>query len=339
MSGRNRTFDRLRGIGAVCVVVLHAPPLYHSGVPALRAAGWLLREFSQSAVPYFFLLSGWILGTKWAKGRTGWDEVVRSTGRILSLYLPWFAVFAAIDVAQGLPHGWTVLARRLVGFSDATLDTRGYHLWFLPCLVLAQLASWSLLKAFRSALPAVLLGGCVYLALAGVDLAGGRLPWNLVPHEALDLSLVCTSLGLLMGLRAAAGKGRAAGPWIVALAAALVAAESVATGLATGQILSIHAFQVTRVAFPAVVLLWAAGSPSAWGDGPVGRFLDLLGENSAGIYVSHLLFLTFIPFESLVPNGFVRDNLVRWPLVVACALLLSWGLSRSRLSWIRGLVR
>ena len=66
---RNAAFDRFRGIGAICVVLIHAPPLYHSRLAPLQVAGWAMLVVCQTAVPFFFLLSGWMAGDKWARGR------------------------------------------------------------------------------------------------------------------------------------------------------------------------------------------------------------------------------------------------------------------------------
>ena len=337
MTNRNRTLDRLRGLGAVAVVLLHAPPLYHSGVPALRNAGWVLREFCQLAVPFFFVLSGWHMGRKWESGRQGWSELAGTLARIGKLYLPWFLLFEALDIVQGLPHGWIAVVRRFAGFSDSSLDTRGYHLWFLPSLALAQVLCWCSLRRFRSILPALIPGIGLFAFLGWMEMAGGKLPWGLAFHEGFNLSLGCTAMGVLVG-RLPKG-GPVLPNWSLLAMSLLVVLESATMDSLSGTHWAIHPFQFTRLALPTILLLWAVHHPDAGGDASPGRSMDFLGRVSPGIYTSHIAFLSLIPFESLVTNGFLRDNLVRWPVAIAGSALLSLLLSRSRFKIVRDLVR
>jgi peptidoglycan/LPS O-acetylase OafA/YrhL len=334
---RNTAFDRFRGIGAVCVVLLHAPPFYHSNMAPLRAFGWGLRDLCQCAVPFFFLLSGWLMGTKWVRGREGWDEFARSAGRLLRLYIPWFLFFLALDVAAGLPHDWGHVARRFVGFSDSAAQTRGYHLWFLPSLVLAELVCWGLLRLTRSIVPALGLGLALYVILAWRDLHGLELPWGLAPHEGIDLSLPCVALGIWLGIEFS-GWPVVVHRGMLAAAFGLLLLEGAALDRFGGSTFSIHPFQAMRIALPALLLLWLARHPLALGAGAWGRVLDFLGRHSTGIYVIHLAFLALIPFDRLVSNGFVRDNLVRWPVAIVGSVAVSVLLGRAPWAGVRKLV-
>jgi len=319
---RNGAFDRLRGIGAICVVLIHAPPLYHSRLEPLRTAGWAMLVVCQTAVPYFFLLSGWMMGDKWARGRRDWSELGKSTSRLLSLYVPWFAFFLGLDALDGLPHGWIAVARRFAGFSDSHLETRGYHLWFLPSLILAQILCWSVLRYGRSILPALAAGAVLYGICAWTDVRRLDLPWGLNLSEGIDLSLLCVALGIGLG-------GRASGrPWdlstrVLLAALPLLFLEAFALDRISGRNLSIPPFQFDRVAFPSLLLVWLASRPAFLGGGRIGRGLDFLGTHSTGIYLAHLAFLTQIPFKEWVPDGFVRDNFVRWPVAVAGSIAVS----------------
>ena len=333
---RNGAMDRFRGIGAVCVVLLHAPPFYHSNLTPLRAFGWGLRDLCQCAVPFFFLLSGWLMGDKWARGRVGWDEFARSAGRLLRLYIPWFLFFLALDIAAGLPHGWTDVARRFVGFSDSGLETRGYHLWFLPSLVLAEFACWGLLRLTRSIVPALGLGLALYAVLAWRDIHGLELPWGLAPHEGIDLSLPCVALGIWLGIRFSRPPAIPGGLLVAAFGLLLL--EGLALDRMGGTTFSIRPFQALRIFLPALLLLRLAQKPQALGAGTLGRLLNQLGRHSTGIYVAHLAFLVLIPFERLVSNGFLRYDLVRWPVAIAGSVAVSSLLGRAPWASVRKLV-
>ena len=334
---RNGAFDRFRGIGAVCVVFIHSPPLYHSGVAPLRAAGWGLLVLCQVAVPYFFLLSGWMLGVKWAQGRRTWNEFSRSTIRLLRLYVPWFVFFLGLDVLGNLPHGWPEVVRRFAGFSDSRLETRGFHLWFLPSLILAQIASWSVLHRWKSILPVLAVGAVLFGALGWMDLHGGKLPWGLISYEGIDLSLICVATGIWLGNRWGKTPPRIPGVLLLISPPALFL-EAFLQDRFGGGPLRIPPFLITRLAIPALLVVWLASHPTFAGRGRVGWFLDLLGKHSTAIYLAHLAFLTLVPFEAWVPNGFLRDNFVRWPAAIAGSIALSMLLKKCPWEPVRRLV-
>jgi surface polysaccharide O-acyltransferase-like enzyme len=291
----------------------------------------------QTAVPFFFLLSGWMMGDKWARGRRTWRELSRSATRLLLLYAPWFAFFLALDAIAGLPHGWVEVARRFAGFPDSHLDTRGYHLWFLPSLILAQILCWSVLRFRQSILPALLAGAVLYGICAWMDVTGRELPWGLGLSEGIDLSLLCVALGVWLGLGAAEGS-RPPPTAILWAALPLLFLEAFALDRITGRNLAVPSFQIDRAAFPALLLAWLASRPDFLGKGRLGRGLDFLGSHSTGIYLAHLAFLTQIPFGAWVPNGFVRENIVRWPVAIAGSIAVSMLLKRCPWQSVRRLV-
>ena len=333
---RNLAFDRFRGIGALCVVLLHAPPLYHSGVEPIRIAGWVLRALCQSAVPFFFLLSGWMLASRWKAGRHSLRDFLQGLGRILLLYCPWFVAYLALDLSQGHPGDWGDVARRFVGFSDSRAVTDGYHLWFLPTLVLAQAAVWATLRWTGSVRPILLVGCALYLAMSVLDGVGIALPFGLAPHEGLNISLVCVSAGAWLVF---AGISDRPSNWGIATVVAMVllVAESFLWDRSNEANWSIHPFPAFRVLLPAFLLLYLNRSPTYLGGGIVGRALDLAGRNATTIYVGHIAVLVLVPFAALVPNGFLRDNLVRWSVAFVLPMLVGEIMRRSPNRIVRSL--
>jgi len=334
---RNGAFDRFRGIGAIFVVFIHAPPLYRSRLEPLQAAGWALLVLCQLAVPFFFLLSGWMMGDKWARGRRSWTELSSSTLRLLRLYVPWFVLFLGFDILDRLPHGWPEVLRRFAGFSDSRLDTRGYHLWFLPGLILAQIACWSVLRRWNSILPVLAVGGVLFGALGWMDLHGGELPWGLISYEGIDLSLVSVALGIWLGTRWSVSAPRIPGVLLLG-SVPLLFVEAFLQNLYGGRHLYIPPFLVTRLVVPALLLVWLATRPSFPGRGWIGRGLDFLGRHSTAIYLVHLAFLTEIPFDKWITNGFIRENIVRWAVAIAGSIAVSILLKKCPWEPVRRLV-
>jgi peptidoglycan/LPS O-acetylase OafA/YrhL len=333
MKSRNQAFDRLRGLGAVGVVLIHAPPFLHSSLPLVHDGGWGLRVLCQAAVPYFFLLSGWMLVAKAESTTDPRGEAERIARRIAVLYLPWFVVFLGLDIWRGAPHDLGSVVRRLFGFSDGRLDIQGYHLWFLPSLLWAQLLTFWSIRATRSPIPALVAGGALWVAMAALEIAGVALPWGLVSTEGIGVSLGCVALGACLGRW---GKGNPSA-WVVGGLFAALLVEQALLDRGIGET-PIRTFLFTRVLAPAALLVWISRRPGFLEGGTIGRVLDSLGRRSTGIYVSHVLFLALIPFDRLVTSGFVRDNFVRWSVVLLCAWIFTVLVDRCSRRSVRALV-
>lgn len=334
---RNLAIDRMRGVCAILVVLIHAPPLLHSSVPALRISGWGILELCQIAVPYFFLLSGWMAGEKWRSGKDSLGELARGTTRLLWLYVPWFLIYLAIDALSGLSTDPWIVLRRFLGVSDGRVATMGYHLWFLPSLLFAQILSWASMRMARSAVPAMALGAALYLGLAFHEASGGRLPWGLVPNEGPNIALFCFALGAVLPGIASRVSSRS---WLVASAASFpfLWIEPILRNLASGADWAVPYFTAARVAVPATILVLLVLGPGSGRPDPAGGILDRLGRDSTAIYLAHLAILVLVPFESLVANGFLRDNIVRWPVAILGSMALATAVRALPWRRIRALV-
>lgn len=296
-------------------MLLHAPPLLHSNIVILKWAGWGVREICQTAVPLFFLISGRLAGG----GGRGLPGGTRTLSRILRLYLPWFLVYLAIDLLQPgrVVEPWIVF-RRLLGFGVDGASTSGYQLWFLPSMIWGYLALRLSCKWLGGPVPALCAGILLYAYTGWVTFPDHPFLWGTAPHEGLSLSLLFLSLGYMLGKRVQEGTRPLRPSWLALLfGVAWLLFEGAALGRLSGDPWLVPAFQSARIVLPVLVLLFAAGAPAwvfpAW----LARLLGWLATASTGIYVMHLVVLETIPFDRLVTNGFLRDNLVRWLAAVA----------------------
>lgn len=335
---RERNLDLLRGIGAVAVVLLHAPPLYHSNVAILKAMGWGIREVCQIAVPLFFLISGYLAGKRYPEPPGG----TRTLKRILFLYLPWFWFYLVLDVLKADKNVdvWVVL-RRLLGVSVENAPTSGYHLWFLPAMLWGFLALRGVVALFKSVVPALVGGALIYIGVGWASFPNVDLPWQMVPHEGISISLACLALGYLYGEKVAKGgrMARPPSPWILLAAFGWLFVEGVALGFMGKQPWLIPAFQSGRIVLP-MVLLWLAVTSGTWTlPGRLDSWADKLALASTGIYVMHLAVLELVPFDALVGNGFIRDNFVRWPVAIVISLALTLLMIRRGPKSLRHLVQ
>lgn len=332
---REKNLDLLRAIGAVAVVLLHAPPFYHSNVLVLKAFGWGIRELCQVAVPMFFLISGYLAGRRHPELPGG----TRALKRILTLYLPWFGFYLAVDLLMGnATTEWTVVLRRLLGFSVEGEPTNGYHLWFLPAMLWGFLLLRGSLAAFRSAWPAFVGGVALYLGVGWATFPDRDLPWLVVPHEGVSLSLLFLATGYLVGQKRTEGSGvesfQVPG-WSIPLAALWLLLEAGFLGWIAGKPWIVPAFQPGRVILPWLLLVVAVSSPEWRLPRRLAPLAGGLATASTGIYVMHLAVLELIPFEDLIQSGFLRDNFVRWPVAIivpaiTALLALKYGPKRIR---------
>lgn len=138
---RNSGLESLRILSLLGVVVIHvnAQKTFGSDV----AVGHVLDEASRFAVPCFFILSGFF----WKPQRLA--DIRAQSNRILKrvgfLFLAWTALYWLAEFSGLYPRefhpdalDYTVLL--LTGGA-------GYHLWFLPALIVGSVISWRLLRS------------------------------------------------------------------------------------------------------------------------------------------------------------------------------------------------
>ncbi len=146
--------DRFRLLAAVLVVCIHTGPL-GSWRPA--ADFWLCRVLARTAVPFFFMTSGYFLG------RDGWSGTGRFLKKTLAVYAAAVALYLPLNLYSG-GYGPLEWARKLL--TEGTL----YHLWYFPAVALGVLIAkglagrrWGFVLAV--ALYLVGLGGDSYYGL------------------------------------------------------------------------------------------------------------------------------------------------------------------------------
>lgn len=143
--------DRFRLTAAVLVVCIHTGPL-----ASFTAAGdfWLTRVLARTAVPFFFMTSGYFLG------RRGWSGTGRFVKKALLLYGAAAALYLPVNWYNGgyTPREWL---QKLL--EEGTL----YHLWYFPAVILGVLIARNLA---RLGMPAALTAaGALYLLGVGGD--------------------------------------------------------------------------------------------------------------------------------------------------------------------------
>lgn len=122
---RNYTVDIIRIIGAFCVVVLHSPL---GTLPNLVALG--LRLGSRWAVPFFFLVSGYLIARRTRESGQN-VEVAKSINNLIAIFIISNIIYLLYFLLDHNPATPTDLT-----FTSLFIGQRG-HLWFIGASIFA----------------------------------------------------------------------------------------------------------------------------------------------------------------------------------------------------------
>lgn len=335
--GRVASLDTGRVVAVLAVLTLHARlfRLQHGG----ELTGWvqaievIADHAARFAVPFFFFVSGYLLGRS-TRGGPALPRATASFKRVVLLYLAWSVLFLAIDPPEhalhdllaGKPRSGPVLAwPSLAELGQMFLGGARIQLWFLPALGTGLL----LVGLLDRAKPAV--GLAVAVVLFAVGLAGGA--YGRV--TGLDLGTVSrngpffATLFVLLGYRSGKADERPRlGPAVllVGVGAALQAIE----------VWALHEFADAKWIEPrvdyflgtALLGVGAGRIALARPDIGAGTAWPRLGLLTLGVYLLHwdvqYLLTAVVP-----PRGLAGQfGLVLISYVISTAL--TWALARTR---------
>lgn len=311
--------DAFRFLAAVAIVWLHI-----EGVPATERS----KDLGRFAVPFFTCAAVFLAfdALRRRPDTTVGKYFSDRLWRIYPLFLAWSVIYwvARSGSSVLLEHkGWLRPTVR-----EFLLDGIAIQLWFLPFIIVATTAAFTVSKLVarepRARLP-----------MAGLMAAGGLAASLYIPgwiwttgyspelsYEALPACAWGIALGLLngrgpVGSVAAAAGAAGFGAWLV-------------LSLLYGRILILE--DVAGLGLLLLALNRAASRPTPW--------LAVLGSISFGIYLAHALFVEglqhILPRLGLGPGG-LREGLI-WLLAVVGSCALIFGLKRAGRwpAWLAG---
>lgn len=144
MNREYRGLDGFRLAAALLVAAIHTSPLASYSATADFI---LTRILARTAVPFFFMVSGFFLISHYADGNAKLYAFLRKTARIygaaILLYLP-------VNVYMGYFQTEALLPKVL---QDVFFDGTLYHLWYLPAAMMGAGIAWYLVRRvdFRTA--------------------------------------------------------------------------------------------------------------------------------------------------------------------------------------------
>ena len=128
--------DLLRGIAAFGIVGCHL------ALSPITDGGWAVRALCDMNVGLFGALSGFLMWERKAIGGTWKDYVLRRCRRLLPIYFTWTVVFllSGLFFDMIIRHGFNPKLMRVSFWPSAIfLGGTSTHLWFLVCLLYAQI--------------------------------------------------------------------------------------------------------------------------------------------------------------------------------------------------------
>jgi surface polysaccharide O-acyltransferase-like enzyme len=334
---RIRSVDSFRVLAIFAVIALHTARYAGPDAVGLQFdAATLLNQVERFAVPLFFIFSGYFWAQKCVSPREHLARALQVARRVLLIYLVWALAYLAVAALGVLwSAGPGALLPRLMharqagrlGLAHVILEGGTIHLWFLPALACALLASGVLLALGLPRLLALLA-----IVLFAVGLAGGAYastPFGF--HARFNLrdgpffSLVFFVTGAALARRRLPST-----PWPgLALALAGLALQML-------EVRWLHARWGANLVQDYVAATWLYGlgmGMLALSDAKPLRApaVAALGPLVLGIYASHYLFVDLLrPFDEAWHAGEwgAAWRLAYVALVFAGALGLTWLLAR-----------
>ncbi len=338
---RIASIESFRCLAVLGVICIHTKPFMRDifPTPAFRLPEYLFNQPPRVAVPFFFVVSGYLLAKKTLPSHERQARMRRYLRRLLRLLAIWTVIYTLVPSfwpALGQTNYLQIVAQQMRGLlgSPCLLLFEGgkVHLWYLPALLTGVALLWLGAPGGRAA-PALFLAVPLFV----VGLLGGSyrhtplgLHLPLVTRDGPFLSLICLTTGALIRQRGVR----------LSVAGALALTG---TGLALHLLESwflwryyqvpwlYHDYLLGTVVAANGLLLLALARPE------LGRRSGLaaLGRYTLGVYLCHYLFVDLLgPFTYLFE---IRIWQLLFPLLV---YLLSLGLTviLGRFPWSRPLV-
>jgi len=151
---RNDTgIDGFRIIAALLVITIHTSPLLSFS----ETADFILtRIIARTAVPFFFMTSGYFLISRYTRDEKKLYAFLKKT---LFLYGISILIYIPVNIYSGYFRQENIMLEII---KDLVFDGTFYHLWYLPASAAGAAISWYLIKKLRFR-KALIISGILYL--------------------------------------------------------------------------------------------------------------------------------------------------------------------------------
>ena len=318
---RNTTLDFLKFFAIAGVVVIHTKPFIENEI------GLALNSLARFAVPFFFIISGYLFTKKLNNDLTRYGKQII---KLTKLYLSWYLVYLAYDLIVMISSNTDKsFLENIYQYSYENLSvinliyygtgTSGYQLWYLPTLILATIVLFVFLSVNRVK---YLLIGSLILHIFGVIGESYTLildTW-FQTREVLFFGLFYTTLGAFIAKNENAVYFSLKSKYYLMLGllfCALQVLERYILIAKLGETLSSD-FVFTTIFASLFLFLFALKSPNIGSE----SLLTKIGGNAVGIFVIHVLIMKIGDrFIELINLEAVKDT-IAWDLFYTPIILI-----------------
>lgn len=174
--GRIESIDAMRVLAMLAVIQIHSPWYSKVNVTSLDAAT-IADQLARFAVPFFFVISGYLWASRCAPTGDYWPRSVATSKRVLIIFCFWSLIYAIgpslyVIRQEGLDSLIANMIKVIspfdaIKFITVVLQGTKNHLWFLPALAIAALISGALLARRQELILFVLAFSLFAVGLAG----------------------------------------------------------------------------------------------------------------------------------------------------------------------------
>ncbi len=327
---RIASIELFRIFAMLAIVIIHSQPFGFATFPTTthKIAG-LVNSCCRFAVPYFFMVSGYLFAEKVGLTKAVTATFWRSARRLLSLYFVWCVFYLLVPfkfISDWPTQSWPELVLRHVRyFSERGLDVpfQGTQevLWFLPSLVLGlAIVAVSVANGWQK----YLSYGAIALYIIGLTYGSYSLLWSdnsnadfiFNTRNGPFLSVPCVTFGWLLSVNRREGKWHVDAKWAAAIALVCLSLQIVETKVVNSVArLPFEPFDylLGTIGFGAGILLLALAKPH-WGENwPILHW----SRCTLGVFLIHYAFIDIIQ-----PLNYRYDN-VLWELGTPIAVYLA----------------
>ncbi|MCJ8007983.1 acyltransferase [Lederbergia wuyishanensis] len=329
---RNTTLDLIKFFAIVGVVIIHTKPFYGNEI------GIILNSISRSAVPFFFIVSGYLFTKKFNKDISRYGKQIV---KLSKLYLSWYMVYMVYDIYMLVTRNTDkTMFENIYQYAHDNLNviniiyyasgTSGYQLWYLPTLILSIIILTVFLSVNR--LTHLLIGSLILhlFGIIGESYTFIFEFWFQI-REVMFFGLFYTTLGAFIAKKEKTFYTFLKAKHYLKLSLVFLLIQVVERSILISKFgESISDDYVFSTIFSSLFLfLFALLSPG------IGKnsILTKVGENAVGIFVIHILVMRigdsiFKDIEDIV--GYITWNLLYTPIIVIISYLLYLLIQKSK---------
>ncbi|MCD7033157.1 acyltransferase [Metabacillus sp. GX 13764] len=205
---RNHSIDLIKFFAIFLVVCIHTAPFSKINLGFINGSNitFILNTFGRFAVPYFFIISGYLYGIKNNKYEFYNKYTFKYLLNLFRIYLGWAVFYVLYDFFLNCMHGINIQIEALQFINKImnlkTLYLNGissrhaYQLWYLVALIISILIIWVFIKLDKIKLLLIISLGLNLIGLFGEGQSYSQFfNAHIITRDALFYGLFYTTLG------------------------------------------------------------------------------------------------------------------------------------------------